>query len=163
MNATSLSKIIQTDRETFFINTHEKIIINWNCPNLGNDNWHPIKGNAWMKLNPGCTFTALNKTYFVSYNKSIVEPSFPLNGLDTVNENWNQTYISSRPNGMNSTNTIHENLRNISIMTNDTYVKSNVKVERIRLPIKFISFSIMSAIICLGLLACCLIFICKKL
>lgn len=163
VNVTTVSKIIQTDKETFFINTHEKINMNWNCPNLGNDNWHPIDGNAWMKLNPGCTFTALNKTYFVSYNKSIVEPTFPTNGLDIANENWNQTYVTLHPNEMNSTNVIHENLYNISIMTNDTYAKSNVKVEKIRLPIKFISFSIISTIIILGILACCLIYICKKL
>lgn len=150
------SKVIQTDRQTFFINTHEEIEIIWSCPGLGVDNEQRIAENAWIKLNPGCYFETLNKTYYISDIKPIMEIDFPTEKINLSEENWTPGYDTENPHESNMTQDLHVKIDKISKMVNSSQERSNVQVERIRLPIKIITLSIGTIIICVGIISLCI-------
>lgn len=157
------SKIIQTDKQTFFINTHEEVQITWSCPGLGVDNKQLIAENAWIKLNPGCYFETLNKTYYISDVKPIIEIDFPTEKINLSEENWTPGYDTDTSHETNMTQDSYAKIDKISKMVNSSQERSSVPVERIRLPIKIITLSIGTIIICVGLISICVcVYLCKK-
>lgn len=157
------SKIIQINGQTFFINTNERMKITWRCMDSMTENENYISENVWIKLKPGCYFKASNKTYYVSNFESDMELTVPTDNPNLSEEHWKPKYNTVNSNTSNVTNVIHANIDKISTMVNGSYDKANVAVERIKLPIKLISYSVgIFTISCIAITLYCIYHHCIK-
>lgn len=157
------SKVIQTERRVFLINTLEEIKISWNCPDLEVKNDKYIAENVWVRLDLGCTLKVLNNTYYISNDKTILEVDLPTEKVNLTRENWEPKYVSKNPNEFNTTHEIHADINKISIMVNNSLSQSDKPIERIILPPAIITgISVTSIIIFIAIISCCLYCYCKK-
>lgn len=157
------SKVIQTEKQVFLINTLEEIEISWKCPGLEIKNSKYIAENVWIKMDLGCILKVLNNTYYISNDKTILEVDLPTEKVNLAEENWKPKYVTENPNKFNATHEIHAGINKISIMVNDSISKSDKPIERIILsPAIITGISATTVIIFIVIISCCLYHYCKK-
>lgn len=92
-----------------------------------------------------------------------MELTVPTDNPDLSEEHWKPKYNTVNSNTSNVTNVIHANIDKISIMVNGSYDKASVAVERIKLPIKLISYSVgIFTISCIAIILYCIHHHCIK-